>query len=107
MMLDRPGYHRLLPKRVPDRTVRAATRAELEAQDYALEGRLNAFKDQVDSESLADAMTVSLEEEITLLDYGLSLAGTSAVKQELVRQKVLRVNQINNRRIVRRFSQWT
>jgi hypothetical protein len=40
---------------------------------------------------------------MNLLDYGLSRAGTSAAKVELVGRHVQRMATINDRRIIRRF----
>jgi hypothetical protein len=85
------------------RARRAQTSVELRLFDHALEARLLAEKDRIDSQVLADASRAALDEELDLLDYGLARAGRSAAAVELVARHVERVEMINDRRTTRRF----
>jgi hypothetical protein len=86
-----------------DRAVRLQQKTELSIHQHGMAARFRAEVDRLDSQALSDALRVSLDEEVTLLDYGLSRAGQSAAKVELVTRKVEMLSTINNRRIQRRF----
>lgn len=79
-----------------------AAKAIEEAQLHQLDAQLRAVVDQADSESLSDALTTALEEEFSFFDYAASMAGDSPFKLELLRAKVVKMSQKNNRRIDRR-----
>jgi hypothetical protein len=85
------------------RARRAQTSVELRLFGYTLEARLLAEKDRIDSQAIADVSRAALDEELNLLDYGLTRAGSSAAAVELVARHVERVVTINDRRITRRF----
>ena len=82
---------------------RAATAAELEIFRHALGARVRSEIDRLDSQAVADALEASMDVEFDLLDYGLRRAGGSAAKAAIVAGKVEMLNNINNRRIARRF----
>lgn len=82
---------------------RAQQRTELELFRHGLRARLKSECDQLDSMAVADAMRTALDEELTLLDYGLSRCNGSAAKAELVARKVEMLSASNNSRIHRRF----
>lgn len=91
----------------PPRTVakagRMQERTELDVFRYGLDARYKTECDRIDSQAAADVLACSLDEEIRLLDHGLSQAGGSAAKAELLGRKVELLSSINNRRIARRF----
>jgi hypothetical protein len=71
---------------------------------YGLGTRARSLMDQHDSRAGADANRAAVSEEMDLLDYGLSRAGTSAAKVEMVARAAQRLATSNDRRITRRFS---
>jgi len=85
------------------RASRALAKANLRVFSHGLDAHARAEEDQQDSQAVADASRTALEEELDLLDYGMSRAGQSAAKVELVARHVERLSAINNRRISRRF----
>lgn len=89
------------------RQMQAAARAqrstELAVFRHSLDARLRSECDRIDSQAAADAMRAALDEELDLLDYGLSRANGSAAKAELVARKVEMLSSSNNSRINRRF----
>lgn len=82
---------------------RAQASSELEVFRYGLGARARAEIDRVDSQAVADATRAALDEELDLIDYGMSRAGQSAAKAELVARHVQRLSEINDRRLNRRF----
>lgn len=82
---------------------RAQRSTELQVFRHGLHARLQAECDRIDSQAAADAMRSALDEELDLLDYGLTRARGSAAKAELVARKVEMLSASNNRRITRRF----
>jgi hypothetical protein len=82
---------------------RAKEASDLEVYRYSLGARARAQIDQYDSQAAGDASRTALEEEMDLLDYGLSRTGGSAAKAELVARHVSRLATINDRRITQRF----
>jgi hypothetical protein len=85
------------------RARRAQLSTELTVFRHGLDARARAEMDAQDTQAVADASRIALDEELDLLDYGLSRAGQSAAKAELVARHVERLAVINNRRISRRF----
>jgi len=103
---------RLLPARLDDQSRRssdvtqamnAQRQAELAIFRYGLEARYHAECDRIDSQALGDVLRTALDEEMDLLDWGLSRTGGSVAKAELVARKVSLQVDINNRRIAQRF----
>lgn len=86
---------------VQARKAEAATALELHR--YGLAARFRAQVDIYDSQALADANRAAVSEEMDLVDYGLSRAGTSAAKVEMTARAAQRMATINDRRIMRRF----
>lgn len=82
---------------------RAQASTELEVYRHFLRTRALADIDRLDTQAIADASRAALEEECSLLDYGLAQAGQSAAKVALVARHVERTATINDRRITRRF----
>ena len=103
----------LLPDIIPSQEVlaprqmvqaeRAHGRAMLRVFRHALDARVLAECDQLDTQATADALRTALSEEINLLEYGLRRANGSMAKIELTARKVEMLEQIDNRRISRRF----
>jgi hypothetical protein len=85
------------------RASRAQGKAELAVFQHGLAARVQSEMDRLDSQAIADASRAALDEELDLLDYGMSRAGQSAAKVELVARHVERLSAINNRRITRRW----
>jgi hypothetical protein len=89
------------------RQIEQARKAEaanaLEVFRYGLGAQARAQIDMHDSQALADANRAAVSEEMDLLDYGLSRAGTSAAKVEITARAVQRMSILNDRRILRRF----
>jgi hypothetical protein len=89
------------------RQVAQARQAEastaLEVFRYGLGARARAQMDICDSQALADANRAAVSEEMDLLDYGLSRAGTLAAKVEMTARAAQRMSLINDRRIMRKF----
>ena len=85
------------------RAERALAATELAIFKHALTTRYQAETDRLDSQAVADALAGSLDVELDLLDHGLQRAGGSQARVEIVARKVELLNNINNRRIARRF----
>jgi hypothetical protein len=92
-----------MSRRQVEKARRAQTEQTLEVFRYGLGAHARAQIDQHDSQAIGDASQAALNAEMDLLDYGLSRAGTSAAKVELVSRHVQRMATINDRRIIRRF----
>lgn len=92
-----------LTKRQAARASRDQGVAELAVFRYGLQTRVQAERDRLDSQAVADASRTALEEELDLLDYGLGRAGISGAKAAIVARHVEQLVSINNRRITRRF----
>jgi hypothetical protein len=95
---DLPGQPRQLAK-----AIQAQEKTELAIYEHHLLARYSAETDHIDSAALGDAVRASLDEELSLLDWGLERANGSAAKAELVSRKVSLLSTANSRRIVRRF----
>jgi hypothetical protein len=76
---------------------------ELTIFRYSLEARTRAEVDRIDSQAIGDASRAALDEEMDLLDYGMSRVNGSATKVELLQRHVERMSRINNARLSRRF----
>ncbi|HET7590962.1 MAG TPA: hypothetical protein VFK14_12370 [Solirubrobacterales bacterium] len=100
-----------LPTRIPDggrldqlaQATLAQQQIELAIFNHHLQARYVAECERIDAEALSDVMRTSLEEELSVLTWGMEEAAGSAAKAELVSRKVALLSQINNRRIARRF----
>jgi|ERR1700722_1865739 len=92
-----------LTPRQAAQAAKAQGKAELAVFRHGLGARVLSECDRLDSEAVADASRSALEEELDLLDYGMSRAGQSAARMELVARHVEALSNINNRRISRRF----
>ena len=86
------------------RAIRAQQRTELAIYEHGLAARLRAEADRLDSQAAGDALRAALDEELSLLDWGMNCAGMSQAKVELVARKVDMLSRINNTRITRRFN---
>jgi hypothetical protein len=75
----------------------------LAIHEHHLGARYVSECDQIDTQAVADAARTALDEELSLLDWGMEQAAGSAAKAELVSRKVSMLAQINNRRISRDF----
>lgn len=85
------------------RAGRAQRRAECEIYRHGLATGVKAECEIQDAQAVADVIRTSLDEELSLLDWGLHRANGSAAKAELVARKVNMLSSINDRRISRRF----
>jgi len=85
------------------RARKAEASTALELHRYRLGARFRAQVDIYESQALADANRAAVCEEMDLVDYGLSRAGTSAAKIEMTARAAQRMATINERRIMRRF----
>lgn len=97
-----PNGDALAPRQLVQAS-RAQSRAALTVFRHALDARVVAECDQIDSQAAGDALQTALDVEVDLLDYGLRRANGSPAKVELVARKVEMLSNINNRRISRRF----
>jgi hypothetical protein len=86
------------------RAARTARRAELEMFEHRVHAAVRRDKDIADSESLADALSVATDEELSFLREFRAKANGSEAATELVARKLEIFSTINNRRISRRFS---
>jgi phage FluMu protein gp41 len=75
----------------------------LDVYQHFLWTRALADKERLDAQAAADALRAALEEELSLLQDGLALAGQSAAGVELVARKVELLARVDNRRFARRF----
>lgn len=92
-----------LTKRQAAKANRDQASAELAVFRYGLQTRVQAERDRLDSEAVADASRTALELELDLLDFGLGRAGQSAAKAAIVARHVEKLVSINDRRLTRRF----
>lgn len=82
---------------------RAQQRAQADVYLHGLDAARRSECDQIDTTSLADAVTTSMEEELRFVSYGIGLAGDNPAKLAIVASKAELLANINNRRIARRF----
>jgi hypothetical protein len=95
---DLPGYSRQVR-----RAAQAQEQTELEIFSHSLAVRFVAECERIDAEALADVVRTALDEELSVLDYGLEQAAGSAAKAELVSRLVSMQSKIDSARIARRF----
>jgi hypothetical protein len=92
-----------LTKRHLDQAGKVEADTALELHRYKHGSHFKAQIDIYDSQALADANRAAVCEEMSLVEYGLSRAGTSAAKVEMTARAAERMARINDRRIMRRF----
>jgi uncharacterized protein YqeY len=85
------------------RALVAQERTELAIFEHNLEARYLAECDRIDSAAIADVTKGALEEEMSVLDWGLAQTGGSQAKAELVSRMVAQQSKIDMGRIARRF----
>ena len=95
---DLPGTSRQVTK-----AIQAQEQTELAVYEHHLAAHYLAEVDRIDGEALAEVVKSSLDEELSLLDWGLTQAAGSPAKAELVSRKVSLLSSANSRRIARRF----
>jgi hypothetical protein len=96
---DPPG----LTSRQLAKAQRLQSDTQLDLFRYQLGARLRSEMDRADSEAIADAVRVALQEELSLLSDMLARAGTSQTALELLSRKLEILSSANNRRLARRF----
>jgi hypothetical protein len=82
---------------------RAMERTELEIFKHHLVARFNSECERIDAHALSDVIKAALEEEFSVLDWGLNQADGSPAKAELVARMVSMQSSIHSARIARRF----
>lgn len=85
------------------RAIAAQSRTELAIFEHNLEARFVAECERIDAQALSDVVRASLEEEFSILDWGMEEAAGSAAKAELVSRRIAMQSKINSARIARRF----
>lgn len=85
------------------RATQAQETTELEIFTHSLHARYLAECERIDAEALADVVRTALDEELSVLDYGLAQAAGSQAKAELVSRLVSMQSKIDSARIARRF----
>jgi hypothetical protein len=85
------------------RAVAAQSRTEVAIFEHNLEARFVAECERIDAQALSDVVRTSLEEEFSILDWGMQEAAGSPAKAELVARRVAMQSHINSRRIERRY----
>jgi hypothetical protein len=91
------------PSRQLARAIKAQERTELAVFEHNLAARYQAECDRIDSQAIADVTRTALDEEMSVLDWGMAQAGDSLAKAELVSRKVAMQSKIDSDRIARRF----
>jgi hypothetical protein len=91
------------PSRQVARAARALERCELDIYHHQLMARFAAECDQIDARAVADVTRTALEEEMSVLDWGLQEAAGSHAKAELVSRMVSLQSKLDSARIARRF----
>jgi len=82
---------------------RGRRKAALTLSKHGLKTALAVEIERLDTQAVADVVIAATEEELRVLDFGLSLANGSAAKAELVARKAQLLSDLNNWRIARRF----
>lgn len=85
------------------RAVNSSERTELAIYEHHLAARYQSECQRIDTEALSDVVRTALDEEITVLDWGLEKANGSPAKAQMVAEKVAMLSKINSERIARRF----
>jgi hypothetical protein len=93
-----PGQSRQIRK-----AVQAQEQTELAVYEHHLTARYLAEVERIDAEALGDVVKTALDEELSVLDYGLEKAAGSPAKAELVSRLVSLQSKIDSGRIARRF----
>jgi hypothetical protein len=91
------------PSRQLARATKAQEQTELAVFQHNLDARYLAECDRIDSQAIADVTKAALEEELSVLDWGLEQAAGSPAKAELVSRMVAQQSKIDLGRIARRF----
>lgn len=91
------------PSRQLARAVAAQRHIELAVFEHNLEARYVAECERIEAQALSDVVRTALEEELSVLDWGMEQAAGSVAKAELVSRKVAMQSRINSARIARRF----
>jgi hypothetical protein len=85
------------------RAARDTRRAELELYRYQLNAAVRREKDIIDTEVLEDVFTAATDSELKFMSEFRAKAGNSAAAIEVVARKMQMLDDITNRRIMRRF----
>lgn len=88
---------------VVQRAARDTRKAELEIYRYQLNAAVLREKDIIDTDVLADVFSEATDSELRFLNEFRAKANGSAAALEIVAQKVQMLDDITNRRLVRRF----
>ena len=91
------------PRRDLARAVRIQSKTELAVFKQACRTRLEAETMRLETQALREVVKTAIEEELDLMDFGLSRAAGSPAKAEIVARKLTLFSNINSDRIVRRF----
>jgi hypothetical protein len=83
------------------RLERELRRAALCTEHERIRGTVQRIAAEDRIANLADVATFALDEEVRFLNHGMALAGTSAVKAELVASKLAILATADNRLLVR------
>lgn len=99
-----PNFVGPIPPVIPSlRVALAVRRGQVDLSVHGVRSAVNQAKEQLDLYATADAARGSLNEELSLWEYGTARAGSDPVAQALVTRKVLAFADRNDRRITRRF----
>lgn len=85
------------------RAATAQTKTELAIFEHHLGARYQSECQRIDTEALSDVVRAALEEEMSVLDWGMERADGSPAKAQMVGEKVAMLSRINSERIARRF----
>lgn len=85
------------------KAVKAKEQTELAVYEHQLVVFYQREIERVDAEALGEAVRHAIEEEVGVLDFGLSLAGGSPAKAELVSRLVSLQSKIDTARIARHY----
>ena len=85
------------------RAVRAQEQTELAVFQHSLDARYLAEVDRIDSQAIADVTKAALEEELSVLGWGLEQAAGRPAAAELVSRMVAQQSKLDLARISRRF----
>lgn len=103
-MSDLPArWEGVRSSRQQERAALAQEKTELAIYEHHLQARYLAEVDRIDSAAIADVTKAALEEEMSVLDWGLQQAAGSQAKAELVSRLVSLQSKIDSARIARRF----
>jgi hypothetical protein len=93
--------HRLSPQVAQAASVQRQT--ELAIFEHNMDARFVTECERIDSQALGDVVRTAVDEELSVLDWGMEQAAGSPAKAELVSRKVTMQSKINSARIARRF----